>query len=670
MSDSPTIDPKHGDDDKYIVVARRYRPLQFDQLVGQENATRALMNAIETGRVGHAYLFTGARGVGKTSTARIFAKALNAPEGPTATPDNSSDICQAIDAGEDIDVLEIDGASNRGIDEIRQLRAGVGMRPSRARYKIYIIDEVHMLTQQAFNALLKTLEEPPEHVKFIFCTTDPEKIPITVLSRCQRFDFAPVETEAILARLEEIVQAEGCQADQDALRLLARRAAGSMRDSQSLLEQVLSFATDRITVDQVHSMLGTADDTRLAALAAGLIARDPAAVLKMVDDAVMGGIDAGQLAEQLLGYFRDLMTATVGCGVDMLRHAAPASYDDLAAQGNQLGIQTVLVIVGIIDQAISRMRQSVHSRVLLEAAMVQICRLADLQAISDVVAGLGQAGGGSQVGKPPQPAAAEKKNISLGQTQGTPVAASANVPTPQPAALAGAGVSTGSPPVGAPPAAPAAPVAGNGSPTGAPPKATPAAQPTQANGSATSKPAPTAAAATSPQPNPAGGAGQSGAVALQDAPAATDSPASVATPSIVAGRPWDAETVKSVWKGAIASLDDMTANYAKNAQRVEPMGDGAIRVIFSSARSLDKVSCEKPERRIKLEGALASVAGRHVHYECVLVEAPRSEKPIRRALTSADRARRQREVENEPIIAKMMELFDAEVVKVIPPKDE
>src|SRR6056297_4044681 len=295
--------------DKYVVVARRYRPKNFAELVGQGHVSQALKNAIATNRVGHAYLFTGARGVGKTSTARIFAKALNAPGGPTATPDSDSDVSQAIDAGEDVDVLEIDGASNRGIDEIRSLRAGVGVRPSRSRFKIYIIDEVHMLTQAAFNALLKTLEEPPEHVKFIFCTTDPEKIPITVLSRCQRFDFAPVETDEIVQRLQEIVAAENAAADEDALELLARRATGSMRDSQSLLEQVLSFSSGRPTIDSVHRLLGTADDARLDALTSALIDRDGKEALEQADAAIAAGVDAGQLAEQLLGYFRDLLTA-------------------------------------------------------------------------------------------------------------------------------------------------------------------------------------------------------------------------------------------------------------------------------------------------------------------------------------------------------------------------
>lgn len=370
--------------DSYVVVARRYRPRDFDQLVGQDHVAKALQGAIETSRVGHAYLFTGARGVGKTSTARIFAKALNHPGGPTSHPDSESDVAQAIDSGEDVDVIEIDGASNRGIDEIRSLRANVGVRPSRSRYKIYIIDEVHMLTGAAFNALLKTLEEPPEHVKFIFCTTDPEKIPITVLSRCQRFDFAPVESSKIVGRLREIIAAENSTAEEEALELLARRASGSMRDSQSLLEQVLSFSDGHLTADQVHTMLGTADDQRLHRLAHAMQARDAASALIQVDEAVAAGVDAGRLTEQMLGYFRDLMTASVGCDAAMLRYAAGSMHPALVELGQQWGLQTVLAIVGLIDETLVRIRHSVHARVLLESTLIQICHLPDLQAIVDL----------------------------------------------------------------------------------------------------------------------------------------------------------------------------------------------------------------------------------------------------------------------------------------------
>ncbi len=227
---------------RYVVVARRYRPQTFEELLGQEHVARALSNAITTNRVGHAYLFTGARGVGKTSAARILAKALNCERGPAPVPCNRCDICESISSGDDVDVLEIDGASNRGIDEIRQLRQNANVRPSRERFKIYIIDEVHMLTREAFNALLKTLEEPPGHVKFIFCTTEPGKIPITILSRCQRFDFAGIRSVLIVQRLRQIVESEKVAAEPEALEIIARRANGSMRDSQSLLEQLLAFA--------------------------------------------------------------------------------------------------------------------------------------------------------------------------------------------------------------------------------------------------------------------------------------------------------------------------------------------------------------------------------------------------------------------------------------------
>lgn len=416
-------------DNRYVVVARRYRPRSFEQLVGQQHVGQALCNAIETGRVGHAYLFTGARGVGKTSTARIFAKALNDPGGPTATPDGTSDVAQAIDAGEDVDVLEIDGASNRGIDEIRSLRAGVGVRPSRSRYKIYIIDEVHMLTGAAFNALLKTLEEPPAHVKFIFCTTDPEKIPITVLSRCQRFDFAPVQTESILGRLREIVDAEGVKADEEALRLIARRADGSMRDSQSLLEQVMSFSSGELTTQTVHSMLGTADDARLHDLGKALAAGDAMATLQQIERACGQGVAAGQLAEQMLGYFRDLMLATVGCPAEMQRHTGESLHSELKSLGQQWGLQTVLAILGMIDHALVRIRHSLHGRVLLESTLVQICHLPNLQAVADLAASLG--GGKPLVGGRPG-AADQKKKLepiaTAAATAAAPVAAAIQSP--------------------------------------------------------------------------------------------------------------------------------------------------------------------------------------------------------------------------------------------------
>ncbi|MCP4192998.1 MAG: DNA polymerase III subunit gamma/tau [Planctomycetaceae bacterium] len=370
---------------EYVVVARRYRPQSFEDLVGQGTVSQALCNAITTDRVGHAYLFTGARGVGKTSTARILSKALNCQTGPTPTPCGRCDICLQVANGDDVDVLEIDGASNRGIDEIRQLRSNVGIRPSRARFKVYIIDEVHMLTKEAFNALLKTLEEPPEHVKFIFCTTEPGKIPITVLSRCQRFDFSPVSAEEIVQRLQQIVEQEGAQAEPAALQLLARRAAGSMRDSQSLLEQLLSFVGDQISVDDVHTMLGTARDERLRELVQPLADRDAAGALNGLGRAMAEGVDPGQLAEQIVGCLRDMMAAHVGCSPDLLLYHAPSEFDSLRERAESWGMQSLLAAVQVVDQTISRMRQSVHSRILLELALVRIAQLEQLDDLSDLI---------------------------------------------------------------------------------------------------------------------------------------------------------------------------------------------------------------------------------------------------------------------------------------------
>ncbi len=403
----PNSDPHSEPSPSYVVVARRYRPQGFGELIGQEHVAQALSNAIATHRVGHAYLFTGARGTGKTSTARIFAKALNCASGPTAEPCNRCDSCQSISRGDDVDVLEIDGASNRGIDDIRGLRQNVNVRPSRSRFKIYIIDEVHMLSREAFNALLKTLEEPPEHVKFIFCTTEATKIPITILSRCQRFDFAGISTRSIFDRLKQIIEAEGVQAEDEALEVLARRAAGSMRDSQSLLEQLLSFASQRITVADVHGMLGTAGDQRLTAIVSHLVKRNAAAALGELSATVQEGVDVALLIEQLFGYFRDCMVAAVGCPADTFLYASTANSGEVIDAGQRLGLQTILAAMQILDQTLSRMKYSTQARILAELALVRICSLEDLEELSSLIVQL-KAGSSEQGAGNREPGAAAR----------------------------------------------------------------------------------------------------------------------------------------------------------------------------------------------------------------------------------------------------------------------
>ena len=381
---SDSIAPSAAPTEGYRVVARRYRPQRFDELVGQEHVARGLSGAIESGRIGHAYLFTGARGVGKTSAARIFAKALECVTGPAAEPCNQCDTCAAISAGQDVDVVEIDAASNRGIDEIRSLRQNVAVRPARGRFKIYIIDEVHMLTREAFNALLKTLEEPPAHVKFVLCTTEPEKLPITILSRCQRFDFVTVDAPAIARRLGQIVTAEGATVTDDALALIARRAAGSMRDSQSLLEQLLGSSAGAIGVDDVHAVIGTGREERIGALLGAIAGRDPAAALAALDESLAGGADPGGVLEQLLAALRDCLVASVGCGPAMLLQGDGLGID-LAATGRLLGTETVLAMLQILDQSLSRMRTSGHAPVLAEMAIVRLARLDDLDQLASAV---------------------------------------------------------------------------------------------------------------------------------------------------------------------------------------------------------------------------------------------------------------------------------------------
>jgi DNA polymerase-3 subunit gamma/tau len=593
---------------QYVVVARRYRPQDFSQLIGQGQVSQALANAITTNRVGHAYLFTGARGVGKTSTARIFAKALNCINGPTTAPCGQCDMCQGIAAGSDVDCLEIDGASNRGIDEIRQLRSNVNIRPSRARYKIYIIDEVHMLTNQAFNALLKTLEEPPEHVKFIFCTTEADKIPITVLSRCQRFDFAPIEMRSIVERLEHICTTEGVQAEPEALQIVARRAAGSMRDSQSLLEQLLSFGGQQITVADVHSLLGTAHSARLAALANCIANRDAAAALREVEAAVTEGVDLGAFTEQLLGYFRDCLAALVGCPPDLLLHTAAAEYAQVESLGKQFGLETLLAIAQILDQTLSRLRQSTHVRTLVEVALVRLCKLDDLDALPNLLVELRGQGTENR----------EQGTRGGSQTPGTQY----SVPSTQ----YGASVQRQSETPLAP-MLPVTPLPLNPDPRTLNPPAPP---PPQKKTPELNSPLATVPAESAPE---------------------FDHPAALAA-----------------WKQTLAEIGDMTADFAARAERLAISGPNRLVVSFRKAYTQAQQYCERPERRQKLEQTLSRIAGRNVRIDFAMLpdeQSAVSEADRQATKPPLNRRQKQQELLRHPLIRKAAELFDTEIIAVL-----
>jgi DNA polymerase-3 subunit gamma/tau len=293
----------------YIVSARRWRPQSFADLVGQEHVSRTLTNAIRAGRVAHAFLFTGVRGVGKTTAARILAKALNCAEGPTPTPCNTCVNCREITAGSAVDVLEIDGASNTGVDDVREIIENVRYQAAKSRFKVYIIDEVHMLSNSAFNALLKTLEEPPPHVKFIFATTDPHKLPATVLSRCQRYDFRRIPLRLVVERLRQIAAEEGVALSDRALFMIAREGEGSMRDAQSLLDQVLAGGAERVADEDVLAVLGVADRALVSDMVDAMLAREPARVLERLEEVYHLGYDLRRLARDLLEQVRDLAVA-------------------------------------------------------------------------------------------------------------------------------------------------------------------------------------------------------------------------------------------------------------------------------------------------------------------------------------------------------------------------
>lgn len=361
-------------DTQYTALARRFRPQTFSEVVGQERIAQTLRNAILENRVAHAYLFTGARGVGKTSMARIFAKALNCPNTKDGVPCNECEICRGISAGNDVDVSEIDGASNRGIDDIRSLRANVNVRSMRSKHKVYIIDEVHMLTKEAFNALLKTLEEPPPLVKFVFCTTEPNKVPDTILSRCQRFDFGTISTDNIEIRLSQLAEAEGFTVEQEALELVARRAAGSMRDSQSLFDQLLAFGAEHITAADVHRLLGTAPDQRLIDLIEAMIDRRRDAALSQFQTALNDGVQLEAFTDQLLNYFRDLMVAACGAEGVQLLSVGRDCLPKLQEQSQRRGLENVVAALQIFADTKGRMQRVTYGRALAELAVSSVCR--------------------------------------------------------------------------------------------------------------------------------------------------------------------------------------------------------------------------------------------------------------------------------------------------------
>lgn len=359
----------------YLVLARKWRPQTFSDLIGQEHVSQTLKNAIDGGRVAHAFLFTGARGVGKTSSARILAKALNCEHGPAAEPCNACSACTEITAGNSVDVFEIDGASNTGVDDIRELRDNIKYLPSRSRFKIFIIDEVHMLSTNAFNALLKTLEEPPPHVKFIFATTEPHKVPITILSRCQRFDFKRIPLPMIIARLRYIVECEGIAISDGALAIISRKGDGSMRDSLSTLDQVLAFCGEAVADEDVITLLGVVDRRLLQQTCEAVFSRDTGAVLDIVKKVDAFGSNMRHFCQELVSWFRNLLLIHAAGNVADLPDLSEAEREEQMAQVKKVPLADIQRHLAVLMKADAEMAHSSFPRLIMEMSLIRMATL-------------------------------------------------------------------------------------------------------------------------------------------------------------------------------------------------------------------------------------------------------------------------------------------------------
>ena len=359
----------------YEVLARKYRPQTFADLTGQDHVSRTLQNAIDSGRVAHAFLFSGARGVGKTSMARILAKTLNCERGVTHEPCNVCHLCIEITKGTSTDVFEIDGASNTGVDDIRELRDNVKYLPSHSRYKIFIIDEVHMLSTNAFNALLKTLEEPPDHVKFIFATTEPHKLPVTILSRCQRFDFKRVPVAKIVVRLRQIAEAEGIAVSDSALSLIARKGDGSMRDSLTAFDQVLACCGNSVTDEDVVTLIGAVDRRLLADMSAAIFLADTQGVLEGVKKVDGVGYNMRQFCQELIEHFRHLLVIRSVKKPEEILDLAEAELDELRQQAGSFSSQEIQRRLTLLIKADSEMAYASFPRLILEMALLKAATL-------------------------------------------------------------------------------------------------------------------------------------------------------------------------------------------------------------------------------------------------------------------------------------------------------
>jgi DNA polymerase-3 subunit gamma/tau len=607
----------------YTVVARRYRPQRFEDVVGQDHVVRALRNAIRLNRIAQAYLFCGTRGVGKTSIARIFAKCLNCVTGPTEEPCQTCDICQSIALGQDVDVIEIDGASNNGVEQVRELRQNAALRPSRARYKVYYIDEVHMLSTGAFNALLKTLEEPPSHVKFFFATTEANKIPITVLSRCQRYDLAGITPELIAAALRDICRQEQVEAEPEALSIVARRASGSLRDAQSLLDRLLSSGNALLSVEIVNGLLGTASDERLLAMIAALADHDAATALGMLEQSACEGVQPAEFLAGIIDYARDALVLAVGAE-SMLLSVSPRQRDLLRAIVERWTIDSILAALQILSECRARMRGSLHGRLLVELALVRIARLEDLTALAPLVDRLAALESGAPAPRRPEPTVKTRSHIS--------------------------------PEAGVLPAVP--------------PPAPPRISPPEIAAHATEE-LPVAARAPAPAPRPSdepARRGRSGPSTVSNT-TATSAGLRSATETLIASQPeeppalslhaesssLELATARKVWPDLLKKVGASLAWRLSQVEPVAVVGPNVLVIAANAGYNSLADECGTPESLAKIEQALQRLTHRHV---TVKYERSPEDEGLAPDVRTPE-VRRQDSLSSDPLVQKVIELFEA-----------
>ncbi|MFQ5509433.1 MAG: DNA polymerase III subunit gamma/tau [Leptospirillia bacterium] len=693
----------------YQVSARKYRPQRFDEVVGQPHIVRTLTNAIGSARIGHAYLFSGIRGVGKTTVARIFAKALNCESGPTAEPCNTCETCRQIVDGHAADVIEIDGASNNSVDNIRDLSENIRYRPLACRYKIYIIDEVHMLSGSAFNALLKTLEEPPGHAVFVLATTETHKLPQTIVSRCQHYAFRRVSRAEISDHLNGLAERDGISVSRSALSLVAQAADGSLRDALSLFDQAVSFGGGQIEEADISLMLGVSGQSTLSAFAGDILSGDAAGALNRLKDVINAGQDISILSGELVEQFRNLLVCKVTDTPETLIDLSSDDVAELSAQAQDAPREVLEQVLGLLTEAQERCRRAEAPRFLLEAALVRACQTPQLVDLGELLSRLDgdrpQAAARPQAAParpaPARPAPQPPRSAPQPAPTAAPQAPPAQAPPAEvapAAAMQAAGASTPKPPASAPEApsaaqaAPTVPqdVAAAPVPQAAAPEPPAAPEPAPA---LTEPPAHRAPAARipepepEPEPTPAAASKPAPESAPMFPPATVSEPAPRADPAVADARPAPftpppgtptpvSGGPREIWTATVREINKRRPSLAAYLEQgvFRSASEDRLEVGFLPAYEVMYSMVSRPENQKFIANLANEVAGREVTVVLNLISDQAEDvSTLAQEFEAEAQAEHRQEVENAmelPFVKEVLDEFGGEIVELHKPDPE